>query len=121
MKRMTPKVRSLVLEHGIRNCCILTQAPTGTTSILYNNISSSLEPMYAAAYERRYWEGKVRKTELVFHPLFAQFMKEGKDVSHFVGSHELSVRDHMEIQKVIQKHVDNAVSKTINMPKDYPI
>lgn len=121
MKRMPKKIRALVEEHGIRNCAILTQAPTGTVSILSGNCSSGIEPMFAPAYERRYWDKDVRKTELVFHPLFAQFMKEGKDVSHFIGSHELSVRDHMEVQSVVQKYVDNAVSKTINMPYDYPI
>lgn len=121
MKRMPNKIRSLVAEHGIRNCCILTQAPTGTVSILSGNCSSGIEPMFAPAYERRYWDQEVRKTELVFHPLFEQFIREGKDVSHFIGSHELSVRDHMEVQRIVQKHVDNAVSKTINIAHDYPI
>ncbi len=121
MKRMPAKIRSLVKEHGIRNCCILTQAPTGTVSILSGNCSSGVEPMFAPAYERRYWDKEVRKTELVFHPLFEQFMKEGKSVEHFIGSHDLSVRDHMEVQKIVQKHVDNAVSKTINIAHDYPI
>jgi len=121
MKRMPAKTRSLVLEHGIRNCCILTQAPTGTVSILSGNCSSGIEPMYAPAYERRYWDKNERKTELVFHPLFEQFMKENKSVEHFVGSHDLTVRDHMEVQKIIQHHVDNAVSKTINIAHDYPM
>jgi ribonucleoside-diphosphate reductase alpha chain len=121
MKRMPTKIKSLVKEHGIRNCAILTQAPTGTVSILSGNCSSGIEPMYAPAYERRYWDKDIRKTELVFHPLFEQFMRESKDVSHFVGSHDLTVRDHMEVQRIIQKHVDNAVSKTINIAHDYPM
>jgi len=121
MKRMPEKIKSLVLEHGIRNCAILTQAPTGTVSILSGNCSSGIEPMFAPAYERRYWDKDVRKTELIFHPLFEKFMKEGKDVGHFVGTHSLSVKDHMEVQKIVQKHIDNAVSKTINIPEDYPI
>jgi ribonucleoside-diphosphate reductase alpha chain len=121
MKRMPHKIKSLVKEHGIRNCCILTQAPTGTVSILSGNCSSGIEPIFSTAYERRYWDQDVRKTELVFHPLFAQFMEAGKDVSHFVSSHELSVRDHMEIQSIIQRWTDNAVSKTINMANDYPM
>ena len=121
MKRMPAKTRALVLEHGIRNCALLTQAPTGTVSILSGNCSSGVEPMFAPAYERRYWQDNERKTELVFHPLFAQFMNEGKTVDHFVGSHDLTVRQHMEVQKVVQSHVDNAVSKTINMASDYPV
>jgi ribonucleoside-diphosphate reductase alpha chain len=121
MKRMPEKIRALVLEHGIRNCCILTQAPTGTVSILSDNCSSGIEPMFSPAYTRRYWEHEVRKEELVFHPLFEQFLKEGKNVEHFVGARDLSVRDHLEVQKIIQRHVDSAVSKTINIPHDYPI
>ncbi len=121
MKRMPAKIRSQVAEYGIRNCAILTQAPTGTVSILSGNCSSGIEPMFAPAYERRYWDKDVRKTMLVFHPLYEQFMKEGKDVSHFVGSRDLSARQHMEVQAIIQKHVDNAVSKTINIREDYPL
>lgn len=121
IKRMPSKIKSLILDHGIRNCAILTQAPTGTVSILSGNCSSGIEPMFAPAYERRYWDGDNRKTELVFHPLFAEFLKENKSVEHFVGARDLSVRDHMEVQKIIQKHVDNAVSKTINIPENYPI
>jgi ribonucleoside-diphosphate reductase alpha chain len=121
MRRMPPKIRSLVAENGIRNCAILTQAPTGTVSILSGNCSSGIEPMFAPAYERRYWVGEERKTELVFHPLFAQFMAEGKSVEHFVGSRDLSVRDHLEVQRVVQHHIDNAVSKTINIPADLPM
>jgi ribonucleoside-diphosphate reductase alpha chain len=121
MKRMPAKIKSLVLEHGIRNCAILTQAPTGTVSILSGNCSSGIEPMFASAYERRYWDNNERKVELVFHPLFAKFMSEGKSVEHFVSARELSPRDHMEVQSIIQKHIDNAVSKTINLSEDYPI
>ena len=121
MKRMPSKIRSLIGEHGIRNCALLTQAPCGTVSILSGNCSSGIEPMYSAAYERKFWDKDERKTELVFHPLFEQFMKEGRSVDHFIGSHDLSVRDHLEVQKVVQKHIDNAVSKTINIKNDYSI
>jgi len=121
MKRMSKKVRALVEEHGIRNCCILTQAPTGTVSILSGNCSSGIEPMFAPAYERRFFKDDVRMSELVFHPLLDQFLREGKPVDHFIGSGDLNIRDHMEVQRIVQKYIDNAVSKTINMPEHYPI
>lgn len=121
MKRMTDKVRALVKEHGIRNCALLTQAPTGTVSILSGNCSSGIEPMFAFAYWRAYWDGEIRTKELCFHPLFIEFLEQNKSVDHFIASHQLSVRDHMEVQRIIQLHVDNAVSKTINMPENYPI
>lgn len=121
MKRMPKKIRALVLEHGIRNCAILTQAPTGTVSIVSGNCSSGIEPMFAPAYERRFFVNDERRMELVFHPLFAKFMEEGKSVEHFVGSRDLSVEQHLEVQRIVQKHIDNAVSKTINIANDYPI
>lgn len=121
IKRMPKKIKSLILEHGIRNCAILTQAPTGTVSIVSGNCSSGIEPMFAPAYERRYFVNNERKTETVFHPLFHQFMLENKNVDHFVGSTELSVEQHLEVQRIVQKHIDNAVSKTINMAKDYSL
>ena len=121
VKRMTSKVKSLIKDHGIRNCAILTQAPTGTVSILSGNCSSGIEPMFAPVYERSYWDKEVRRTELVVHPIFKEFMEAEADVSHFTDSKSLSVRDHLEMQKTIQKHVDNAVSKTINLPENYSI
>ena len=121
ISRMPKKIKSLILEHGIRNCAIQTIAPTGTVSILSGNCSSGIEPMFAPAYERRFFEGDVRKTELVFHPLFSQYMNEGKSVEHFIGASELTVEQHLEVQKIIQNHIDNSVSKTINMPISYPI
>jgi len=121
MKRMTAKIRSLVAEHGTRNCALLTQAPVGTGSITSGNCSSGIEPMPAPAYDRFFFDGDERKSELVFHPLFDQFIKEGKDTSHFVGAADLSVAEHMEVQKIVQRHLDNAVSKTINMAEDYPV
>lgn len=121
MRRMTDKIKALVEEHGIRNCALLTQAPTGTVSILSGNCSSGIEPMFAFAYHRNYWDGEVRAKELCFHPLFIEFLESGRSVDHFVASHDLSVRDHMEVQRIIQRHLDNACSKTINMPEFYPI
>lgn len=121
MKRMSPKIRALVAEHGIRNCALLTVAPTGTVSILSDNCSSGIEPMFAYAYKRMYWDKEERKEEVILHPLFVKWMNEGKDVSHFVASRDLTVREHMELQKVVQKHIDNAVSKTINMSEFYSI
>lgn len=121
VKRMTPKIKNLILEHGIRNCALLTIAPTGTTSIISGNCSSGIEPMFAPAYIRRYWVKDKREEELVFHPLFKQFMDQGRSVVHFVGAGDLSVEDHMKVQAIIQKHIDNAVSKTINIPEKYSI
>jgi len=119
VKRLPHKQRSLMSEHGIRNCALLTQAPVGTGSLV-SNCGSSLEPLFPACERNYNAEGK-RATELIIHPLLEKYLKEGKDTSHFVGANELTIREHMEVQKVVQKHIDNAVSKTINMSEFYPV
>ena len=119
--RMPHKIRALIKEHGVRNCALLTQAPTGTVSILSGNCSSGIEPVFAPAYVRRYWDKEEEKTETVVHPLFAQFVETGRDTSQFVASHELTLREHLDVQVVAQKHADNSVSKTINISADFPI
>jgi ribonucleoside-diphosphate reductase alpha chain len=72
--------------------------------------------MFAPAYKRRYRDGDKLKEEVVIHPLFKRFMDEGKGVKHFQGAHDLKLKDHFEMQRVVQRHIDNAVSKTINIP-----
>ena len=52
--------------------------------------------------------------------LFREFVLAGKDVSHFVGAYDVSPEQHLEVQTTIQQYVDNAISKTINIKKDYP-
>lgn len=117
IKGLKPTIRKMIKEHGLRNCALLTIAPTGTTSMVCG-VSSSCEPMFSPGMERRYYDNEILKTEIVIHPLFKKFVEDGRDVSHFQGAHELSMRDHIEMQRTCQKHVDNAISKTINVPAD---
>ncbi len=115
-KTLKPSIRTKIKENGIRNCAILTIAPTGTTSIV-SGVTSGIEPMFAPAYYRKYRNGEELATEVVIHPLFKKFVDVGRDVSHFQGTYDLSLRDHFEMQRVCQKHLDNACSKTINVPQ----
>jgi ribonucleoside-diphosphate reductase alpha chain len=119
-KTLKPSLRSQIREHGIRNCALLTIAPTGTTSIV-SAVTSGIEPMFSPAYLRRFRDGEELKSEVVVHPLFKQFLDEGRDVSHFQGAFDLKLRDHFEVQRTCQKHLDNACSKTINLPHDTSI
>lgn len=118
--------RAKIKEYGIRNCALLTIAPTGTTSIL-SATSSGIEPVFSVGYKRRYYanqEGsneRELKEEIVIDPLFKEIYEGGYDVSSFISSHDISVEDHLRMQVTVQKHIDNAVSKTINIPNDYPI
>jgi ribonucleoside-diphosphate reductase alpha chain len=121
-KSLTASIRKKILEYGIRNCFILTCPPTGTTSIVAG-CSSGLEPMFAPVYKRNYNTHKDfhsemtnQSSEVVVHPLLKEFIESGKDYSHFEGAHEITPEQHCRIQEVCQKHIDSAVSKTINLP-----
>lgn len=115
-KTLRPKIRDRIKKFGIRNCALLTVAPTGTTSIVCD-VTSALENTFGPAWKRRYWDNDVLKEEIVVHPLFKRMLLEKKDVSHFQNVHDLNIRDHFEVQRVCQRHIDNACSKTINVPQ----
>lgn len=115
VKGLKPSIRERMRRHGLRNCGLNTIAPTGTTSIVAG-VSSGIEAIFAMAYERRYRSGDELRMEVVSDPLFKRYVSEGRSTGDFQNSYDLSIRDHLEMQRVCQKHVDNAVSKTINLP-----
>jgi len=115
VKSLKPSIREKIRVNGMRNCALNTIAPTGTISII-SSVSSGIEPIFAPAYERRYRKGEELAVENVIDPLFQRFVAEGRSTKHFQGAHDLSMRDHLEMQRTCQLHVDNAVSKTINLP-----
>ena len=125
-KTLTKGLRAKVREHGIRNCAILTIAPTGTTSMVAAT-SSGIEPIFAPGYKRRFYAAdpgsndRILKEQIVVDPLFQSLYESGADLSAFVSSHEVDVESHLKMQAICQKHIDNAVSKTINLPNDYPV
>jgi len=120
VKKLPSKIRNEIRNKGIRNVALNTQAPTGTSSILAN-VSSGIEPIFASVHERRYRSGDEIKTEIVADDLFVQFMDEGKNIDHFESSHEISPECHLKIQDAAQGFLDNSISKTINIPNDYPL
>ncbi len=122
----------------LRNSTVTTVAPTGTISIIAD-ASSGIEPIFALAYVRRVFGGEDL---LVVHPIFKQMAMEAGIYSPellqtllqrgsargidnipetirelFVTAYDISPEWHVRIQAAFQKHVDNAVSKTINLPK----
>ena len=116
MKTMKPSIREMV-RRGMRNCAVMTVAPVGTGSMVCD-CSSGIEPLFACAYLRRHRQADdTLQEDVVIHPLFKRYMDEGRSVKHFQGAHEIKLRDHFEMQRTVQKHVDNAVSKTINVPQ----
>lgn len=117
MKTMPAPIRRKVKEHGIRNCALLTVAPTGTTGIV-SGVSTGIEPYMAPVYWRRIKTADERNKTiiekvLVIEPAYDEYGNLCE------GAADIDVEDHFKMQKIVQKHVDNAVSKTINLPNDY--
>ncbi len=107
-------IRRRIKEHGIRNCALLTVAPTGTTARVHE-ITSGIEPLFAPAFYAGRWVGDDWETVLNVTP---EFRKHGALAK---GAYDIPVESHFKMQVAVQKHIDNAVSKTINMPEDYPL
>ena len=110
-------MRERIVHNGIRNCAVMTIAPTGTTSIV-SGVTSGIEPMYTYAYRRRFRNGDSLSEEIVEHPLFTA-LKHTDKADLFESALEIPVKDHIEMQTICQLHVDNAISKTINLPRFY--
>ncbi len=118
-QNLSNDLKEKIKMYGIRNCALLSIAPTGTISSVCG-VTSGIEPIFAYAYKRKYFKGDQLEVENIIHPLYREFIENSKSVDHFQSSYDLSVKDHLEIQKVCQKHTDQAISKTINIPANYP-
>lgn len=117
-KTLKRGMRAKIKEYGIRNCALLTIAPTGTTGMVAG-VSTGIEPLFAPVYWRHFFKptndgSREMAKELVVTPEFEKYGELAE------GAYDLSPKDHFEIQKIVQRHIDNAVSKTINLPKDFP-
>jgi len=121
----------------MRNSTVTTIAPTGTISII-SGCSSGIEPLFAVSYVRNvmdntkmievnpYFEKIARERDFYSKELMERIAESGsiaefeeipEDVRNiFITSHDVLPQDHVEMQAVWQKHTDNAVSKTINLP-----
>lgn len=119
VSRLPRRIRKSIREVGIRNATIISIAPTGTTSLLAGT-SQGIEPIFSPIYKRKYYEGDSIKEVREMDGLFREFILAGKDTSHFVGAYDVTPEQHLEVQTTIQQYVDNAISKTINIRKDYP-
>lgn len=125
MKRQSKDLRAEISEHGIRNCALLTIAPTGTTGMV-SNVSTGIEPLFAPAYWRRFYVpttdgSRELHKELVVDPLWDEFERTGRDTSVLQGAYDIAPSEHFDMQTICQKHIDNATSKTINLPENYPV
>lgn len=123
IREMDADVREAIAEHGIRNALLTSIAPTGTISLLADNVSSGLEPVFSFTYTRRILlPDGTRKEEEVSdyaYRLFRRLKGENTPLpEYFVDAQTLRPSEHVVMQAVVQKYIDSSISKTINLPAD---
>ena len=114
-KTLPARIRMLIKRYGVRNAVMLTIPPCGTISMLHG-VSSGLEPIFSAMYNRRYRQNNIWKEQLVVDPLFEEYYRKGASLVNFVGAYDVAPEDHIKVQATVQKYMDSCISKTINLP-----
>ncbi len=116
-------IRAGIASSGIRNSHLVAIAPTGTISLLANNVSSGLEPVFEARYRRRIrqLDGSMHEHEVSDYACYLWRGRHGSDdlPPAFVDARALEPAVHLRMQAAIQPYVDNAISKTINIPQQF--
>ena len=122
LQALDPQVQEAIARHGLRNACLTTIAPTGTTSILAGNVSSGIEPVFSTAYRRKVTQADGTKMEeevvdYAVHVFRRRFGAETPLPSTFVTAMTLPPLAHVRMQAAAQAWVDSAISKTVNCPE----
>jgi len=99
-----------ILENGI--------VSHNTTSMIVGT-SSGIEPIFAPVYRRKYRKENTTHEEIVMDPLFAEYVASGRGYKSIVGAYDVSPEEHLAVQMAAQEYVDNSISKTINLPKEF--
>ncbi len=123
IRSLPEDIRNAIAAKGIRNSHLLAIAPTGTISLLAGNISSGLEPIFAASYTRKVLGVKGEAKEFILTDYGLAQWREAKGSakglpSGFVTAGDLPPTAHLAMQAALQPFVDNSISKTINVPED---
>ena len=119
IKRLPKDIQAKIAKNGIRNAVVLTQAPTGTTSLL-SGTSSGIEPVYDFAMKRKDRTGE----HILYHELYKQWIDEHPNEEvpdYFVSSNDLTPLEHVKVQAAIQQFTDSSISKTVNAPNSHSV
>ena len=111
VRTLPASIKKEIREHGIRNSHLTSIAPTGTISLVADNISSGIEPVFSHSYIRTIQTSTGPREE------------EVKDYAYDRGyagrtANDLSVLDHLEVLALASHYVDSACSKTCNVGDD---
>lgn len=124
--RLPAKLKQDIARHGLRNSHLLSIAPTGTISLAFaDNASNGIEPAFSWTYQRKKrMPDDTHKTYDVEDHAWRLYRHLGGTIEPlppaFVTALEISALDHMRMSAAITPFVDSAISKTVNVPADYP-
>lgn len=124
--RLPETLKSKIRVNGIRNSHLLSIAPTGTISLAFaSNASGGIEPTFSWTYVRKKRMPDGTKQEYAVedyaYRLYRRLGGNERDLpSAFVSAMQMSARDHMRMSATVQPYIDAAISKTVNVPEDYP-
>ncbi|WP_434629183.1 adenosylcobalamin-dependent ribonucleoside-diphosphate reductase [Chromobacterium sp. CV08] len=124
--RLPEKIQARIRRHGIRNSHLLSIAPTGTISLAFaDNASNGIEPPFSWFYTRKKrMADNTQQEYLVEDHAYRVWRLQGGDTSrlpdYFVSALDMSALDHMRMVAAVAPYVDTAISKTVNVPADYP-
>lgn len=124
--RLPNDIKDQIRKHGLRNSHLLSIAPTGTISLAFaDNASNGIEPPFSWTYTRkkRMADG-THKEYGVEDYAWRLYKHQGGDVSklpdYFVTALEISAQAHEQMVAAVAPYVDTSISKTVNVPADYP-
>ena len=130
--RLPDDIQADIRQHGIRNSHLLSIAPTGTVSLAFaDNASNGIEPAFSWGYKRNKREADGSKSSYTVEDhafrLYRSLVDStvssddaGKLPEYFVNALEMSAQDHVAMMEAVQPFVDTSISKTVNIPEDYP-
>lgn len=116
------ELKDLIKEHGMRNCSLLSIAPTGTLSTVFG-ISGGIEPIFMNSYVRRTQFQDGDTFYKVYTPIVEEYMnakgitREEDLPEFFVTSEQIKPRNRVKMQATWQKYIDTAISSTVNLPE----
>lgn len=120
IQRLSKDTLNSIKKHGLRNIALLTNAPTGSMSILSRNCSSGIEPVFMLSYTRNVKIPGTNDFEkfTLNHQAVQDCIDAGGDISVFVEANNIIPEKRIALQAAIQRHIDHAISVTTNLKSD---
>src|SRR5204863_5517162 len=124
--RLPGPLKERIRAHGLRNSHLLSIAPTGTISLAFaDNASNGIEPAFSWTYTRkkRTPDGTFKEYAVEDHAWRLYRHLKGPDApltDAFVTALQMSAQAHEEMVAAVAPYVDTSISKTVNVPADYP-